>query len=139
MIKVTGTIQLDESEIEFDYIRASGPGGQNVNKVSSAAQLRFNTYSDSVPEDVRARLIEHAGNKINKDGVLIINASRFRSQERNRQEAIDRLVALLREAAEKPKAREKTKPTAKSKQRRLEDKRRQSEKKRLRGEVPYPD
>ena len=139
MIKVTDTIQLDESEIEFDYIRASGPGGQKVNKVASAVQLRFNTYSNALPEDIRARLIELAGNKINKDGVLIIDASRFRSQDRNRQDAIDRLVALLREAVEKPKARKKTKPTAESKQRRLEDKRRQSDKKKLRGEVPYPD
>jgi ribosome-associated protein len=139
MIDVTDTIRLDDADITFDFVRASGPGGQNVNKVTSAVQLRLDTHTDRLPDDVRIRLTELAGNRINKDGVLVIHSNRFRSQDRNRQEAIERLVVLIQTAAKEPKARKKTKPTAQSKQRRLEEKRRQSEKKKLRGDISYPD
>ena len=139
MIKVTDTITIYDSDIDFDFIRASGPGGQNVNKVASAVQLRFNINSNSITDDVRKRLIEIGGSRITKDGVIIIDASQYRSQDRNRQDAIERLVTLIREAAEKPKERKQTKPSRESKQRRLENKRRKSEKKKLRGNVPFPD
>jgi ribosome-associated protein len=121
-------------------VRASGPGGQNVNKVASAAQLRFDAkHSAALPEDVRQRLLRLAGKRINEGGILVIEAKRYRSQERNRKDAIDRLVNLIRKAAAKPKSRKKTKPTEASKRRRLEEKRRRSEIKRLRQPVRPPD
>jgi ribosome-associated protein len=138
MIEITGKISIVESELQFDFIRASGPGGQNVNKVSSAVQLRFDVArSPSLPEEVRQRLSQIAANRINKDGVLILEASRFRSQEQNRQEAIDRLVELIRRAAHKPRPRKKTRPSAASIERRLQEKRRRSQTKRLRGPGSY--
>ena len=137
MIEVTPSISIDEREIQMDFIRASGPGGQNVNKVSSAVQLRFNVAnSPSLPEEVRQRLTQIAANRINKDGVLILEASQFRSQEQNRQEAINRLVELVRRAAHKARARKKTRPSAASIERRLEKKQQRSEKKKLRRRVP---
>lgn len=137
MIEITDQISIDESELQLDFIRASGPGGQNVNKVSSAVQLRFNVVnSPSLPEEVRQRLIQIAANRINKDGVLILEASRFRTQEQNRQEAINRLVELVRQAVHKPRLRKKTRPSAASIERRLKEKRRRSENKKLRRRVP---
>jgi ribosome-associated protein len=133
MIQITPTIAIDESEFALEFVRASGPGGQNVNKVATAVQLRFDVHnSPSLSDDVRERLTHIAGKRMTEDGVLIIEARRFRTQERNRQDAIDRLVALIQKATQKTKTRRKTKPSIASKHRRLEAKRRQSEKKRLR-------
>jgi len=133
MIYITPTLAIDESEIKQEFIRASGPGGQNVNKVSTAVQLRFNVArSPSLPDDIRKRLAHLAGKRITEDGELIIHARRFRTQERNRQDAFDRLVKLIRKASERPKVRRKTRPTLQSKRRRLEAKRHRSEAKRMR-------
>jgi ribosome-associated protein len=133
MIQITPTIAINENEIQLDFIRASGPGGQNVNKVATAVQLRFDVrHSPSLPDDVRERLFKLAGKRINSAGILIIDARRYRTQEKNRQDAIDRLVHWLQRAAEKPKVRRPTKPTAKSKRRRLEAKRERGELKRMR-------
>jgi len=138
MIHITRTITIDESEIQENFIRASGPGGQNVNKVATTVQLRFDVAnSRSLPEEVRTRLISLAGNRITEDGILIIDARRFRTQSRNREDAIARLVELIRNAAQRPKIRRKTRPTLTSKIRRLESKRRTAESKRVRGPV-YP-
>jgi len=134
MIHITSTIAIDESEIQEYFIRASGPGGQNVNKVATAVQLRFDVAnSRSLPEEVRIRLISLAGNRITEDGILIIDARRFRTQGQNREDATDRLVQLIRNAAQRPTIRRKTRPTLASKIRRLESKRRGAESKRLRG------
>ncbi len=136
MLRITSRIAIDEGEILFQFVRASGPGGQNVNKVATAAQLRFDAASSpSLPEDVRSRLLRLAGRRATADGVLIIDARRFRTQERNRQDALDRLTALIQRAAVPPVPRKPTRPTAASKRRRLEDKRQRAQSKRLRRPV----
>jgi ribosome-associated protein len=136
MIRITPGISIREAELTLDFIRSSGPGGQNVNKVATAVQLRFDVFrSTSLPEAVRRRLLRMAGKRVSKEGVLLIDARRFRTQERNRQDAVDRLVEWIRKAAVKPKKRIKTRPTLRSRERRLEGKRRRSETKRLRQTV----
>ena len=140
MIRVTPTISIDEREIEESFIRSSGPGGQNVNKLATAVQLRFDVRrSPALPDDVRARLERLAGRRLTRDGVLIITAQQYRTQERNRQDALDRLLAMIREAAVRPVPRRPTKPTAGSRKRRLEGKRRRSAIKGLRGDKPSLD
>ena len=136
-MRITHDITIGDDEIRLEFVRSSGPGGQNVNKVATAAQLRFDIpSSSSLPEDVKRRLVRLAGHRINTQGELVIDARRFRSQTRNRKDAEKRLAELIRRAAAGPKRRRKTKPTAASKRRRLEQKRRRSETKRLRRDVP---
>jgi ribosome-associated protein len=139
MIAVTPTIALDEGEIEMTALRASGPGGQNVNKVSSAVQLRFDAMgSPSLPPSVKARLPAVAGSRMTKDGVIVITAQVHRMQERNREDAIARLVDLIRRAAYRPPPRRPTKPTLSSKRRRLDSKTKHARTKSLRGK-PAPE
>jgi ribosome-associated protein len=137
MITVTPEIQIDEREIEEHFVRSSGPGGQNVNKLSTAVQLRFNArLSPSLPPEVRTRLERLAGSKMTRDGVLVIIAQRHRTQPRNRADALDRLIELIRQAAVRPVKRRPTKPTKGSRERRIEGKKRRGGVKQLRRAKP---
>ncbi len=137
MIRINAQIEIDEREIQEDFVRASGPGGQNVNKVSTAVQLRFDVaHSPSLPEPVRARLIALAGRRLTLEGVLILSAERYRSQRRNRDDALARLIALINAACEVATPRRPTRPTLASRKRRLESKQRRGDTKKLRSGKP---
>jgi ribosome-associated protein len=140
LIPINCHLFLDDGEIEESFVRASGPGGQNVNKVSSAVQLRFDlSGSRSLPEDVRERLARLAGRRLTRDGVIVIIAQRYRTQERNRQDALDRLIVLIRRAAEPPTPRRPTKPSRAARERRLEAKARRATTKDRRRAQPDED
>ena len=140
MLKITDAISIDERELQERFVRASGPGGQNVNKVSTAVELRFDVaHSASLPEGVRARLSRLAGRRLSDEGILVIRADRFRTQERNRADALERLLELIRAAAHKPKPRRATRPTLSSKKKRLEAKGRRGAIKSLRQGRPGGD
>lgn len=132
MLEITPSFSIDESELQLDFVRSSGPGGQNVNKVATAVQLRFDVRASSLPEEVKARLLAIAGHRATAEGELLIEARRFRTQDQNREDAIRRFVELVRKAFIPPKSRHKTKPTAVSKAKRLKGKKIKGEIKRLR-------
>ncbi|MBV9470442.1 MAG: aminoacyl-tRNA hydrolase [Abitibacteriaceae bacterium] len=132
MIQITPKINIEETELEFSFVRASGPGGQHVNKVSSVAVLRFDIPHSTLPDDVKQRLISLAGKRVTDQGTLIIKGQEFRTQERNRQVVIERLIELIRQAATPPKVRIPTKPPRAAQEKRLKAKRRQSEVKKVR-------
>jgi ribosome-associated protein len=132
MIQITPSFAIDESELQFAFVRASGPGGQNVNKVATAVQLRFDVNRSSLPEEAKERLKRLAGNKITSDGELLIEAKKFRTQEQNREDALNRFIDLIERAFQKPKVRTRTKPTPASKEQRLKEKKQRGEIKKLR-------
>jgi ribosome-associated protein len=133
MLRIARDLSIDENDLDISFVRASGPGGQNVNKLSTAVQLRYDARRLTLPDDAAARLERLAGQRMTKDGVIVIHAQRFRTQERNRSDAIERLVALLREAMIRPVPRRATRPTLASKKRRLDGKKRRSDIKARRG------
>ncbi|MFT3988520.1 alternative ribosome rescue aminoacyl-tRNA hydrolase ArfB [Aestuariivirga sp.] len=139
MIRITDSISLDPRDLSFSFIRASGPGGQNVNKVSTAVELRYDVANAFLPEDLKARLKPLAGRLLTQEGILVITAQEFRSQERNREAAIDRLAVLLRKAAVRPRRRIATRPTKASKTRRLDSKAKRSTTKKLRSAKSFHD
>ncbi|MGI9410789.1 MAG: alternative ribosome rescue aminoacyl-tRNA hydrolase ArfB [Hyphomicrobiaceae bacterium] len=140
MIQVTETIAIDDDELEESFIRASGPGGQNVNRVATAVELRFDVdASPGLSAGVRVRLKRLAGNRMTNNGVLVIKAERFRSQERNREDARERLIALIRQAAVEPRPRIRTRPSRAAKERRLRNKKERSETKQRRRQKPPLD
>jgi ribosome-associated protein len=139
MLRIARDLSIDENDIDISFVRASGPGGQNVNKLSTAAQLRFDTRGIALAADARARLTRLAGQRLTKDGVIVIFAQRFRTQERNRADAIERLVELLREAMSRPVPRRPTRPTLGARQRRLESKKRRGDIKARRGSRGFED
>lgn len=132
MIEITPLFQIDEREIKIDFIRSSGPGGQNVNKVATAAQLRFDVRASSLPEDAKERLVHLAGKRLTGEGVLVIEAKRFRTQEQNREDAIQRFAELVRKSLARPKDRKKTKPTKAAKEERIKEKKKRGETKKMR-------
>ncbi|MFZ5818565.1 MAG: alternative ribosome rescue aminoacyl-tRNA hydrolase ArfB [Chloroflexota bacterium] len=139
MLEIAPSVQIPESELEFTFVRAEGPGGQNVNKVATAVQLRFDVlHSPSLPEYARLRLLRLAGKRVTDDGVLTIEAKRFRTQEGNREDAQQRFVALVRKALEKPKLRRKTAPSQAAREERLRAKKRRGEIKKMR-KGPFPE
>ena len=137
MIEITPSLNIDERELQLEFIRASGPGGQNVNKVATAVQLRFDVRAASLPEEVKNRLVSLAGKRVTNEGILVIEARKFRTQEKNRDDAIQRFVELVRKAAVKPKPRRKTKPTLASKEKRLKAKKERGEIKKIRQSKSY--
>lgn len=139
MIRVTDTISLDESELDESFVRSSGPGGQNVNKLATAAQLRFDTAKITLPEDAAARLVGLAGQRMTKDGVIVIRADRYRTQERNKADALERLEELLKASLVRPIPRRATRPTLGSKKRRLEGKKRRGDVKAGRSGKSFDD
>lgn len=132
MLEITPSLQIDERELQIDFIRSSGPGGQNVNKVATAVQLRFDVRASALPQEVKERLTKLAGNRMTSEDVLLIEAKRFRTQEQNREDAIHRFVELIRRALVQPKPRKKTRPTRASKEERLKEKKRRGEIKKMR-------
>ena len=140
MIRIGDRIRLDEAELQISFVHASGPGGQNVNKVATACQLRFDAAgSPSLPPDIRARLLRLAGRRATADGIIVIDARRHRTQQRNRRDAVDRLTALIARAAERPRARRDTRPTRASTRKRLQQKKRRGQLKRSRGGSDFED